>query len=143
MPAWLLLMTLVFVGSAVGGALRYVLSNLVQRQTVGAWPAGTMVVNVSGAFAIGLVWSALGGVPPGPELAAPPEPMALRGLAGQFLMLGLLGGYTTVSTFALDSLGLLHQGRRTAAALNLLGSWGLCLLAAAAGVVLGAWAPGA
>lgn len=138
MLASLMLVTLVFTGSAAGGALRFALSNLMQRLSGGAWPAGTLVVNVSGAFAIGFVWAALGAVPPGPELAAPPDQDVVRGLFGQFLMLGLLGGYTTVSTFAFDTLALLREGRPAAAGLNLLANWGLCLLAVAAGIALGA-----
>lgn len=121
----MLTLFLVFVGSALGGVLRFALSGIVARRLDGHFPAGTMFVNVSGAFAIGLVWA-------WPGLLNDPL-WVLR----DFLMLGLLGGYTTVSTFSLNVMSLLQENKQLLAAVDFVGSWAACLVAVFAGAFLG------
>ena len=89
------LVALVFVGGGIGSVLRYGLASAVQRGMPGPFPAGTFVVNLVGSFAIGLV-GALG-----------LERAAISPEARVFLMVGLLGGFTTFSSLAWETLGLL------------------------------------
>ena len=113
---------LVIAGSALGGMARYWLSRRVGRGLGETFPWGTIVVNVSGAFAIGAIAAAVA---------------ACDALAGpgfwHFSIVGCLGSYTTVSAFSLQTLELAHQGREWRAAGNVLVSLGLCLSAAAFG----------
>jgi CrcB protein len=118
------MLLLTFAGSALGGLARHLLGGWVDRRTGGGFPFGTLAVNVSGALAIGLVagtnWEAAG------------DPALVR----QFLMYGLLGGYTTVSAFSLNTLNLLQAGVWPRAAANVAGSFFLCLGAAWLGLLL-------
>ncbi|MCW5550014.1 MAG: CrcB family protein [Opitutaceae bacterium] len=119
-----LMLLLTFAGSALGGLARHLLGGWVDRRTGGGFPFGTLAVNVSGALVIGLVagvqWEAVG------------DPALVR----QFLMYGLLGGYTTVSTFSLNTLNLLQTGAWSRAAANIAGSFFLCLGAVRLGLAL-------
>jgi CrcB protein len=83
------------------------------------FPLGTLLVNLSGSFAIGLC----AGIsdPPGPFLIGP----NLR----RFFMIGLCGGYTTFSSFSLQTLDLMYEGDWLKAALNTIASVAGCLLA--------------
>jgi CrcB protein len=120
------LLLLTFAGSAIGGLMRHAVSGFVATRFGERFPAGTMVVNVTGAFMIGIVWSA-------PWTAESPGPASwLR----DFLMFGVLGGYTTVSSFTLNTLALLQEGEWRSATLHLVGSWLLCLGAVATGAAL-------
>lgn len=90
------MLLLTFAGSALGGLARHLLGGWLDRRAGGGFPFGTLAVNVSGAFVIGLVASA----------RWEGDPVLVR----QFLMYGVLGGYTTVSTFTLHTLHLLQAG---------------------------------
>jgi fluoride exporter len=116
---------MVALGGALGGATRFVVGELVQSRIGGAFPLGTLVVNVTGALAIGI---AAGMFLPGD--AAPAHP------AWTIFVVGLLGSYTTVSSFSLQTLELWQLGAAVRAALNVLASFALCLAAAAAGIAL-------
>jgi CrcB protein len=87
--------------------------------TGGTFPYGTMFVNVSGALLIGILAS----------LAAPESPFFIPSSARLFLMTGICGGYTTFSTFSLESFNLLRQGEVRSAFANMLLSVVLCVLA--------------
>lgn len=89
------LLLLVFVGGGIGSVCRYAMSTALQRTLPGPFPAGTFTVNLAGCFAIGLV-GALG-----------LERAAISPEARLFIMVGLLGGFTTFSSFAWEALGLL------------------------------------
>jgi fluoride exporter len=116
-------LVLTFFGSALGGLCRHWVAGWVATRQAGRFPLGTLVVNVSGAFLIGMVWA-------WPHAATNP----VSPLARDAAMFGLLGGYTTVSTFTLQTLNLLHDRQRWLAAANIAGSFLLCLAAVAAGV---------
>lgn len=120
---WVPLMFLTFAGSSLGGLARYLLSEWIASRLGERFPFGTMVVNVSGAFLIGVVW----GLPW--DDRAP-----LAGFASDFLLYGFLGGYTTVSSFTLNTLNLFQDGEWRSALLNLFGSYFLCLAAVFVGV---------
>lgn len=108
------------VGSAAGGVLRFWLGAVAARW-LGAPHLGTMLVNVTGSFAIGFL------------AARGPAPVTQ-----QLLMIGLLGGYTTFSSFSLQTLELAHEGRLAAAGANVLLSVALSLLAVWLGHAVGA-----
>jgi CrcB protein len=114
---------LVLLGGSLGGVARLVLAGIVTRCAGSAFPWGTLAVNVSGCLAVGALagaGEAAGGV------------MATPG-ARDFLLVGVCGGYTTVSSFSLQTLMLSRAGRRRAATLNVVLSSVLCLLAATIG----------
>lgn len=113
---------LIGTGGFVGAILRYVISGWVQRLPFGeTFPTGTLAVNVTGCLAIGFL----------SELAEArsvlsPEMRAL-------LIVGVLGGYTTFSAFANESMNLFRDREAGLALLNVLLSLGTCLVAVLAG----------
>ena len=109
----------VLAGSAIGGMARYWLSGLVARHVGETFPWGTLVVNVSGALLVGLLFGAF-------STGAAPVPVALMHL----VVVGFLGSYTTVSSFSLQTLQLARNGQWLPAAGNAMLSAGLCLGAA-------------
>ena len=120
------------VGSALGGMARYGMSGAVARRIGETFPWGTLVVNVSGSFVIGLFGA----------LVAPGGALAGEAAAGVFVMTGLCGGYTTFSSFSLQTLNLARGGEWSRALANIIASTALCLLAVWAGFALGALIPG-
>jgi CrcB protein len=120
--AWLVVW--VAAGSAFGGVARFFVSGLVARAVGETFPWGTMVVNVTGAFGIGVL-AALA-QRSGLFTAAAAWPLAVT---------GFLGSYTTVSSFSLQTLALVRDGEWLRAAGNVLLSLLLCLAAAALGLV--------
>lgn len=104
MPGWLL----VGLGGGAGSILRYALGGFVQRQLPfgAAFPGGTLAVNALGSLAIGL----LGGLAESRGLFGP--------AARQALFLGLLGGFTTFSSFSFETLQLARAGQWLLAGLN-------------------------
>jgi len=111
---------LVALGSAVGAPLRYVIDREIQMRHERVFPFGTLVVNVSGSFALGLLVSA-----------------AIRGgasdLAVDAIGTGLIGSYTTFSTFSWETLRMLEEGSTWQASVNVAASVGIGLGAAAVG----------
>ena len=104
---------------AIGGALGSVLRVLVGMAV--SFPFGTLVVDVLGSFAIGLVWALGADKTSG---------------ATSFLMLGVLGGFTTFSTFSLDALKLFQNGQLMGAGGYIAASVVLSLAACGFGVWL-------
>lgn len=117
---------LVALGSALGGMARYWLSGVVARRIGETFPWGTMIVNISGCFVIG-VFAALTGPGGGAD-----GDISLR----QFAMTGLCGGYTTFSSFSLQTLNLARDGEWLPSLANILGSVMLCLAAVWLGFTL-------
>lgn len=110
----------VAIGGAIGSVLRFWLVETAVRALGGGFPWGTIVVNVTGSFAIGFLATLTS------ENDLSSEATAWR----HFMLTGILGGYTTFSAFSLQSLRLMQEGRWEAAVANILGSMALCLLAA-------------
>lgn len=106
-------------GGALGTGFRAALASWLALKYGENFPVGTVVVNVSGCFIIGAVAAITG---PGGALSASP-------LVRQTVMIGLLGGYTTFSSFSLQTLDLAQRGEWMRAGLNVLLSVVLCLLA--------------
>ncbi|MBN9047425.1 MAG: fluoride efflux transporter CrcB [Rhizobiales bacterium] len=123
---------LVILGGFIGGTLRFFISGLVARRVGETFPWGTFIVNVSGALAIGTMaglGAALGGV-------------FATDMFRDFVMVGIIGGYTTVSSFCLQSLNLVLDGERRGALFNVVASGLLCVLAVAAGYGAVFWIAG-
>ena len=115
---------LVALGGAIGACGRFWLSGMVARRVGETFPWGTLVVNVTGALAIGLLAARF----LTPEGIAEPWREAWI-----VLVVGVLGSYTTVSSFSLQTLALARAGEGRRAALNVIASLGLCLGAALTG----------
>ncbi|NVF13304.1 fluoride efflux transporter CrcB [Vreelandella maris] len=96
---------LVALGGALGGMGRFAVSNLLARYLGKAFPWGTLAVNASGAFLAGWLLGSLGS-------ANAPSPLWL------FTVAGLLGGYTTVSSFSLQTIELWQGGQQLRASVN-------------------------
>lgn len=122
----------VLIGSALGGVARYWLSGVVGRAVGETFPWGTMAVNVSGAFAVGVVAAVLASVPEASGAAH----------ASRLAVVGFLGSYTTVSSFSLQTLALARDGDWRRAGANVGLSLALCLPAAAIGLAIGAMLAG-
>jgi len=102
-------------GGAVGSVLRYTLTNVVGRAMGTAFPYGTVIVNVMGSFLIGLLYVWLM-----ERVGARPEMRA-------FLIVGVLGGFTTFSSFSLETVTLLMQESYAKAVANVVLSVLLCV----------------
>ena len=98
---------------------RYFISGVVTTLTGGTFPYGTMLVNITGCAVIGFFATLTG--PDGRLLVGTP--------ARQFVMVGICGGYTTFSSFSLETLYLMRAGEWIPAAVNAGGSVVLCMLA--------------
>jgi len=89
--------TLVGIGGAIGSILRYLASTGIQSKFLSTFPYGTMCVNITGCFLIGVIYALAERNNISPEWRF-------------FLATGLCGGYTTFSTFSFESLSLLRDG---------------------------------
>ena len=128
MPPLLKSYLAVMLGGAFGTGLRMGLSAWMAAKYGETFPVGTLVVNVSGCFVIGFFASVTG--PDGMFLTSP--------LWRQIVMIGVLGGFTTFSSFSLQTLNLAAAGEWARAGLNILLSVALCLLAVWVGNVAAA-----
>jgi CrcB protein len=117
----------VAIGGAIGSVGRFWLSGLIDGRIGSSFPYGTLAINVSGSFLIG-IFAAF--ADPDSRILAPPA-------ARQFLMIGICGGYTTFSSFSLQTLRLAQDREWLYAGANVLLSVALCLIAVWLGYVLG------
>ena len=115
-------------GSALGGMGRYALSGLIARRIGETFPWGTLVVNVSGCAVIGLFAAFI--APGGPW----PGSLTVR----ELVLIGLCGGYTTFSSFSLQTLSLAREGEWGRVVGNVVGSVVLCFIAVWLGYRAGA-----
>lgn len=114
---------LVAIGGAVGAVVRYLLGLWIATRMGPDFPWGTFAINLSGAFVIGVVLGLATEGIVSPELRL-------------LLAVGVLGGYTTFSTFAYETLELLLDGNMIAFLLNAAGQLGGGLLAVALGLIV-------
>ena len=119
----------VAIGGALGSVGRFWLSGLVASRFGETFPWGTLVINVTGSFVIGLIGA----------IAVPEGRMdsQSRAFATQFLMIGVCGGYTTFSSFSWQTLRLLQDREWLYAGGNILLSVILCMIAVWLGYALG------
>ena len=96
-------------GGAIGTLLRYAVSGYTYNLLVGVFPWGTLMVNLIGSLLIGFLWglSEIQNIPPDVRT---------------FIFIGILGGFTTFSTFTLESFNLFREGEARLALINILAS---------------------
>ena len=125
MPMFIKLM-LIAGGGALGALLRYAVSGMALRLLGAGFPWGTLCANLLGCFLIGLLWVVA-------------ERAAFHPGVNPFLFTGLLGAFTTFSTYSLESINLLRDGEVLRGLLNIVVSNGLGLVAVLAGFVCAQW----
>ena len=119
----------VAIGGALGSVARFWINGLVSEKFGATFPWGTLAINVTGSFVIGIIGA----------LAIPEGRMdsPSRQFVTQFLMIGICGGYTTFSSFSLQTLNLLREREWLYAGGNVILSVVLCMLAVWLGWLLG------
>jgi len=105
-------------GSALGGVGRYWCSGVIARHIGETFPWGTLTVNVVGSLLIGLLAT----------VSEPDGRLLMNSTLRQFFMIGVFGGFTTFSSFSLQTLNLVRDGQWIPASLYILGSVALCLV---------------
>ena len=116
----------VAIGGALGTTGRYWLSGLVAQRIGETFPWGTLIINVTGSFFIGFFAA----------LTGPDGRVFVGSNPRQFVMIGICGGYTTFSSFSLQTLNLMNDGEWLYAAANICLSVVLCLIGVWAGYLL-------
>lgn len=119
----------VAVGAMLGANLRFVIGNWAADQFGADFPYGTLLVNVTGSFAIGIILSFIG------------ERVGISPLWRLFFVTGFLGGYTTFSSYAWETLSLAQDGDWLPAAAYVLGSNGVGFIGVWLGAMLARLAP--
>ncbi|MGH6958033.1 MAG: fluoride efflux transporter CrcB [Caulobacteraceae bacterium] len=109
----------VALGGALGSMARFGCSSLIAGVAGETFPLGTLVINIVGSFVIGFFGA----------LTGPDGRLIVSGDIRQFVMVGVCGGYTTFSSFSLQTLTLAQEGEFLRAGLNVVASVALCLLA--------------
>lgn len=97
----------ILIGGAIGALLRYVISGLTHRLVQGVFPWGTLVVNLIGSFLIGFLWEHF-------EFVATPPYLKT------FVFIGIIGAFTTFSTYSLETMSLMRDGEMSLALVNIL-----------------------
>ena len=119
----------IFLGSGRGGLARFALSGVVADTFGGTFPWGTFIINVSGSFVIGFFNT----------LTSPDGRYIVGPTARQFVMTGILGGFTTYSSFSLQTLNLAREGEWLNAGANAGGTFVICFIAVWLGHLCAAW----
>ena len=112
-------------GGAIGALLRYWTSLAVHSRLGAGFPYGTLTVNVLGSLLMGVAYVFL------------VERMAVSVELRAALLIGLLGAFTTFSTFSIETINLLENGEQLKAAFNVFASVSFCIMACWFGLVLG------
>src|SRR3982074_102608 len=112
---------LIALGGAAGSLLRYLVGGIVQRTSPSGFPVGTLFVNVVGCFLIGVFVRFFLHMQRSPGIRA-------------LLVVGFCGGFTTFSTFSIETVGLIEGGEYARAATYIGGSVLLCIVATFAGM---------
>lgn len=107
----------VMAGAAIGGLMRYVIADVVQRNSKILFPFGTLAVNITGSFLLGFIIFVLG------------EREIISAEMRLFLTIGVCGGFTTFSTFSYETLELIKQAEFFYASVNIVSNVVLTLIA--------------
>ncbi len=118
--------TFVGLSGAIGAVSRYLVGRCIAERVSSAFPLGTLVINLTGAFLIGVLSSLVGH-------------RVISTSQQVLLATGFLGGYTTFSTFSWEGVQLARSGRTVSSMLYLGGSLVLGLACAALGLLVGNW----
>ncbi|MBI3585770.1 MAG: fluoride efflux transporter CrcB [Ignavibacteriales bacterium] len=116
---------LVFLGGGIGAAARYWLSGVVYQKVSTDFPYGTLTVNAIGCLLIGIL------------MAAMEERFLVQPSLRVFLTIGILGGFTTFSTFSFETIALLRDGEILYALVNIFTSIFVCLFGTWVGMQIG------
>lgn len=116
---------LVFLGGGIGAAARYWLSGLIHERLGSGFPYGTLVVNIVGCFIIGLVMGSM------------QERFLSHPSLRLFLTIGILGGFTTFSSFSYETIAMLKDGEIAFASLNISASVLCCISGTWIGLIVG------
>lgn len=115
----------VAIAGAVGAAARYQLDGFISSRVSGLFPWGTFAINISGAFALGLLFTIF------------TERLNVQPWVRSSVTFGFLGAYTTFSTLTLETAQLIQQGAYATALLNSLGGLAVGMVAVFAGIFIG------
>ncbi|HUN64604.1 MAG TPA: fluoride efflux transporter CrcB [Bacteroidota bacterium] len=115
----------IFLGGGLGSVCRYAVQGLVYRIFPSLFPLGTLLVNITGSFLIGFC------------MAAFEERFLINPSLRLFLTIGILGGYTTFSSFSYETVALLRDGQLFDGGVNIAASFLFCLTAAYGGILAG------
>lgn len=115
----------IFIGGGIGAAARFLLARSIQAYANMPFPVGILVVNVLGSLLIGLLWVIM------------LERFSPDGVWRAAILIGVLGGFTTFSSFSLDTVNLIINGELVSATLYILASVLLCLLGTWLGILCG------
>jgi fluoride exporter len=118
---------LIGLGGFLGTIARYFLSGLIAQKLGETFPWGTLIVNVTGSLIIGFIAS----------VSDPDGRFLIHPNARQFIMIGILGGYTTFSSFSLQTFLLLKESQWLYAGVNVMFSVFLCMVAVWLGHIFG------
>jgi fluoride exporter len=100
-------LVLIGIGGAIGAVSRYIVSGLDYKYSYGIFPVSTLVVNLSGSLIIGFLWGLF-------------EVFSVSSNIRMFIFIGILGGFTTFSSFALENFNLLRDGEGNIVLMNIL-----------------------
>ncbi|HUL43206.1 MAG TPA: fluoride efflux transporter CrcB [Bacteroidota bacterium] len=117
--------TYIFLGGGIGAVARYWLQGFVYRHVSGIFPYGTLVVNFLGCFVIGVLMTGM------------EERFVMNPTLRIFLTIGILGGFTTFSSFSYETIALLREGEFLLGLANVGASVAVCLAATYLGTLLG------
>ena len=115
---------MVLIGGGVGAVARYILGTAISERIGGRFPLGTLVINVTGSFLIGLLMTLF------------TERLHLHPNWRLLLVVGVLGGYTTFSSFEYETFSAVHDGGKWIGLLNVIGSVTLGYIAVWLGAVI-------
>lgn len=110
-------------GGGIGTVARYVVSDYTHKYYLGSFPMGTLAVNMLGSFVIGLLWGML-------------DMQNVSHGVKAFLFIGILGGFTTFSSYAIESFNMLKDGDTKLALLNILANNVLSIGLAVVGLMI-------
>ncbi len=111
------------IGGGIGSGLRYLMTDWTHKQAAGVFPWGTLWVNLLGSFIIGILWELSERISIAPDLRV-------------FVLVGILGGFTTFSSYALETIHLFRAGETGYALVNIITANLLGLVLVVAGVVI-------
>ena len=109
-------LAVIALGGGIGTIARYIVSGIDYKMSNGVFPLSTLVINVSGSLIIGLLWGLVDRFAVSPNLRL-------------FIFIGILGGYTTFSTFSLETFNLMRDGEYHIALMNIILSTVLSIVA--------------
>ncbi len=112
----------VFIGGGIGALLRYLLSAVIQKQSASLFPYGTLVVNLIGALFIGFLWELFLRITVSTNIRV-------------LIFMGIIGAFTTFSTFSLETFNLLRDGQYISALINVILNNVFCITLVFAGSI--------